>query len=66
MEHENAILLCLELWNILGSSNTTPPTGIEVAKGWKVKGGKVMFFLNITIKDEFLQSIKNAKTPKEA
>ncbi|KAG5616836.1 hypothetical protein H5410_016660, partial [Solanum commersonii] len=55
-----------ELWDIIGGSDTTPPTDAEAAKRWKVKAGKTMFVLSVTIEDEFLQRIKNAKTPKEA
>ncbi|KAH0675011.1 hypothetical protein KY285_022812 [Solanum tuberosum] len=58
--------LGLELWDIIGGSDTTPPTDAEVAKRWKVKAGKAMYALTVTIEDEFLQWIKNAKTPKEA
>ncbi|KAH0696278.1 hypothetical protein KY290_013630 [Solanum tuberosum] len=57
--------LSQELWDIIGGSDTTPPTDVEAAKIWKVKAGKAIFVLSITIEDEFLQRIKNAKTPKE-
>ncbi|KAH0724452.1 hypothetical protein KY285_000281 [Solanum tuberosum] len=55
-----------ELWDIIGGSDTTPPTDAEAAKRWKVKVGKAMYALTVSIEDEFLQRIKNAKTPKEA
>ncbi|KAH0682162.1 hypothetical protein KY289_019914 [Solanum tuberosum] len=54
-----------ELWDIIGGSDTTPPTDVEAAKRWKVKAGKAMYALSVTIEDEFLQRIKNAKTPKD-
>ncbi|KAG5582115.1 hypothetical protein H5410_052742 [Solanum commersonii] len=56
----------LELWDIIGGLDTTPPTDAKAAKRWKVKAGKVMYALTVTIEDEFLQRIKNAKTSKEA
>ncbi|KAG5598025.1 hypothetical protein H5410_039257 [Solanum commersonii] len=55
-----------ELWDIISGSDTTPPTDVEAAKRWKVKAGKTMYALTVTIEDEFLQQIKNAKTLKEA
>ena len=55
-----------ELWDIIGGSDTTPPTDAEAAKRWKVRAGKAMYALTVTVEDEFLQRIKNAKTPKEA
>ena len=38
---------------------TPPLTDAEVAKRLKVKAGKTMYALTITIEDEFLQRIKN-------
>ncbi|KAG5619815.1 hypothetical protein H5410_005033 [Solanum commersonii] len=55
-----------QLWDIIDGSNTSPPTDVEAAKKWKVKAGKAMYALTVTIDDEFLQYIKSAKTPKEA
>uniref|UniRef100_M1D6U3 Gag-pol polyprotein n=1 Tax=Solanum tuberosum TaxID=4113 RepID=M1D6U3_SOLTU len=58
--------LSQELWDIIGGSDTTPPTDAEAANRWKVKAGKAMYALTVTNDDKFLQQIKNAKTPKEA
>ncbi|KAH0670865.1 hypothetical protein KY285_025727 [Solanum tuberosum] len=55
-----------ELWDIISGSDTTPPTDAEAAKRWKVKTGRAMFVLSVTIEDELLRRIKNAKTLKEA
>ena len=44
----------------------SPPTSQEDLKKWKVKAGKAMYALSISVKDELLQHIKDAKTPKEA
>ncbi|KAG5589580.1 hypothetical protein H5410_040094 [Solanum commersonii] len=55
-----------KLWDIIGGSDITPPTDAEAAKMWKVKARKAMYALTVTNEDEFLQRIKNAKTPKEA
>ena len=46
--------------------DTKPQTDVEVSKMWKVKAEKAMFVLTVPIEDEFLQQLKNAKTPKEA
>ena len=55
-----------DLWDIVGGSNTTPPTNLEELKKWKVKAGKAMYMLSITIQDNMLYLIKDAKTPKDA
>uniref|UniRef100_M1C6F9 Uncharacterized protein n=1 Tax=Solanum tuberosum TaxID=4113 RepID=M1C6F9_SOLTU len=55
-----------ELLGIIDGADTTPPTDAEAAKMWKVKAGKTMYALTVTIEDEFLKRIKDAKTPKEA
>ncbi|KAH0716659.1 hypothetical protein KY290_012920 [Solanum tuberosum] len=44
-----------ELWDIIGGSDTSPLTDVEAAKRWKVKAGKAMYALTVTIEDEFLQ-----------
>lgn len=46
-------------------SNTTASTNVEATKRQKVKAGKVMYALTVTTEDEFLQHIKNDKTPQE-
>uniref|UniRef100_M1DZX5 Uncharacterized protein n=1 Tax=Solanum tuberosum TaxID=4113 RepID=M1DZX5_SOLTU len=39
---------------------------LKQQKRLKVKAEKAMYALTVTIEDEFLQRIKNAKTPQEA
>ncbi|KAG5572291.1 hypothetical protein H5410_062057 [Solanum commersonii] len=59
--------LFIVVWrDIIGGSDTTPPTDVEATKNWKIKAGNAMYAITITIEDEFLQQIKNAKTPKNA
>ncbi|KAG6469327.1 hypothetical protein ZIOFF_074040 [Zingiber officinale] len=56
-----------DLWEVVGGSEATQPT--EDANGilrkWKIKAGKAMFALKITIEEEMLEHIRDAKTPKE-
>ncbi|XP_077232082.1 uncharacterized protein LOC143866437 [Tasmannia lanceolata] len=59
-------LLGQDLWDIVGGENTTPPTNADELKKWKIKAGKAMYILAVTIQDELLQHVKSAKTPKEA
>ncbi|XP_074373975.1 uncharacterized protein LOC141714350 [Apium graveolens] len=59
-------MLGQDLWDIVSNGNTTLPTNTEELKKWKVKGGKAMYVLSVTIEDELLQHIKDSKTPKEA
>ena len=43
-----------------------PAADPDVLKKWKVKAGKAMYALTVAVEDEFLQRIKDARTPKEA
>ncbi|KAG6471189.1 hypothetical protein ZIOFF_072290 [Zingiber officinale] len=56
-----------DLWEVVGGSEATQPA--EDANGilrkWKIKAGKAMFALKITIEEEMLEHIRDAKTPKE-
>ena len=55
-----------DLWEIVGGSETSPPPSQDDLKKWKVGAGKVMYALPISVEDDLLQRIKEAKTPKEA
>lgn len=59
-------LLGQDLWEIVGGSETSPPTTQDDLKKWKIRAGKVMYALSISVEDDLLQCIKEAKTPKEA
>ena len=59
-------LLGQDLWEMVGGLNTTPPTDAEELRNWKIKAGKAMYVLSITIEDGLLHHIKDARTPKEA
>ncbi|KAG6504552.1 hypothetical protein ZIOFF_036886 [Zingiber officinale] len=56
-----------DLWEVVGGSEVMQPA--EVANGilrkWRIKAGKAMFALKITIEEEMLEHIRDAKTPKE-
>ena len=57
-----------DLWEVVGGSETTPPpaTEAEALRKWKIKAGKAMFAIKTTVKDEMLEHIKKASSPKEA
>ncbi|KAF7827584.1 Retrovirus-related Pol polyprotein from transposon TNT 1-94 [Senna tora] len=59
-------LLSQDLWSLVGGEETQPPTEGEDLKKWKVRAGKAMYMLSVTVEDDILQHIKEAKTPKEA
>ena len=52
--------------NNIGLVETTPPTDEEEKRKWRIKVGKAMYVLSVTVEDEFLQRIKDLTTPKEA
>ena len=58
-----------DLWEIVNGTEVRPLEA-EDANGtlrkWKIKAGKAMFVLKITIEEEMLEHIRDAKTPKEA
>ncbi|XP_015169873.1 uncharacterized protein [Solanum tuberosum] len=58
-----------DLWEVVTESEVTQPEA-EDANGtfrkWKVKAGKAMFALKITIDEDVLEHVHDAKTPKEA
>ena len=55
-----------ELQDIIGESDTIPPTDAEAAKGGRSKLERPCLVISITNEDEFLRHIKKTKTPKEA
>ena len=59
-------LLDQDLWEIVGGSKTSAPTSQDDLKKWKVRAGKAMYALSVSVEDDLLQHIKEAKTPKEA
>ncbi|KAF7815252.1 Retrovirus-related Pol polyprotein from transposon TNT 1-94 [Senna tora] len=59
-------LLSQDLWSLVGGEETQPPTEGEDLKKWKVRAGKAMYVLSVTVEDNILQHIKEAKMPKEA
>ena len=57
-------LLGQDLWEIVGGSETSAPTSQDDLKKWKVKAGKVMYALSISMEDDLLQHIKEANTKR--
>ena len=58
-----------DLWEIVGGSEATEPTAEDtkgVLRKWKINIGKSIFPLKITIKEEMLEHIWDARTPKKA
>ena len=44
-----------DLWEIVGKSEVTPLEDVSALRWWKIKAGKVMFMLMITV-DELLEN----------
>ncbi|KAK4357695.1 hypothetical protein RND71_023305 [Anisodus tanguticus] len=55
-----------DLWEIVGGNKVTQPEDAAALKKWKIRAGKAMFAIQITVEDEMLEHIRPAKTPKEA
>ena len=55
-----------DLWEIVSGSEVRPPRDVAALKKWKVKAGKALFVLKITVEDELLEHIRHAETPKVA
>ncbi|KAG6528974.1 hypothetical protein ZIOFF_011166 [Zingiber officinale] len=55
------------LWEVVGGSEVMQPAedANDILRKWKIKAGKAMFALKITIEEEMLEHIRDAKTPKE-
>lgn len=57
-----------DLWEIVGGSDTTPLSqkNAKTLRKWKIKTGKTMYALKISVEPEILGHVKDAKTPKVA
>ncbi|XP_073057015.1 uncharacterized protein [Primulina eburnea] len=58
-----------DLWEVVNGSEVTQPEAEDIhgtLRKWKIKAGKSMFVLNITVEEDVLEHIKDVKTPKEA
>ena len=57
-----------DLWEIVGGCETTlsEDDSNGALRKWRIKAGKAMFALKITIGEEMLEHIWDNKTPKEA
>ena len=57
-----------DLWEVVGRSESTPPPEADAnaLKTWKVKVGKAMFAIKVSIEEEMLEHIRYTPTPKEA
>ncbi|PKI66279.1 hypothetical protein CRG98_013360 [Punica granatum] len=60
-------LLGQDLWEIIGGSETTPPTeDITAFRKWKIKAGKAMFAIKVLAEEDMLEHVRYATSPKEA
>ena len=58
-----------DLWEVVNGSEATQPTAEDandILCKWKIKASKAMFALKTTIKEEMLEHIRDATTPKKA
>lgn len=54
------------MWEIGSGSEVAPREDLAGLKKWKIKVGKAMFALRITVEEELLEHIRYAETPKVA
>ncbi|CAL1391452.1 unnamed protein product [Linum trigynum] len=55
------------LWSLIGGSETREPAGDNDAiEKWKMRAGKAMFAIKVTIEDEMLEHVRYTTTPKDA
>ncbi|KAJ1380743.1 gag-polypeptide of LTR copia-type [Sesbania bispinosa] len=59
-------MLGQDLWGVVGGAETIASTDEREKNKWEIKARKAMYVFSITVEDEFLQRIKDLKTPKEA
>ncbi|KAF7815129.1 Integrase, catalytic core [Senna tora] len=65
--HDHTIRCMADMGNNVGGGNETQPSIVkEDIKKLKIRAGKAMHVLLMTVEDDILQHIKDAKTPKEA
>ena len=55
-----------DLWEIVASGETTPPENAEALRKWKIKAGKALFAIKISIEEEMPEHIRHVSTPKAA
>ncbi|KAF7833216.1 putative mitochondrial protein [Senna tora] len=65
-EVQGTVKRMADMGSSVNREETQPPIEGEDLKKWKVRAGKVMYVLSVTVEDDILQHIKEAKTPKEA
>lgn len=52
-----------DLWKVVDGSDATLPNEVLALKKWRIKMGKTMFFLKITIEKELLEHICHKNIP---
>ena len=55
-----------DLWEIVASGETTPLENAEALRKWKIKAGKALFAIKISIEEEMPEHIRHVSTPKAA
>ncbi|XP_047256223.1 uncharacterized protein LOC124888976 [Capsicum annuum] len=58
-----------DLWEVVNGNEVTSPETEDtngILRKWRIKGGKAMFALKITVEEDVLEHIRDAKTPQEA
>ncbi|GJN24067.1 hypothetical protein PR202_gb11780 [Eleusine coracana subsp. coracana] len=55
-----------DLWEVVAGTMTNPVMKEGSLRKWRIKASKAMFVLKTTIKEDLVEHIRDAKTPKEA
>nr|TKW02684.1 hypothetical protein SEVIR_8G256500v2 [Setaria viridis] len=61
-------LMGQDLWEVVASTEKTPPPkeNTEALRKWRIKTGKAMFVLKMTIEEDLVEHMRDAETPNEA
>ncbi|KAG5009650.1 hypothetical protein AAZX31_07G111000 [Glycine max] len=55
-----------DLWEVVNGNETTRPSDAESLTKWRIKSGKAMFVIKMTIEEEMLEHTRHTTTPKDA
>lgn len=74
--HYNYWKLCMktylhgqDLWDLVSGDETKipqdTPQNAELRRKWKIKSGKALFALRTSISKEYIEHVRDSKSPKE-
>ena len=63
-----AYLQVQDLWDLISGEDVLPedtPQNGEARRKWKIKCGKALFALRTSISKDYIEHVRNVKSPKE-